>query len=336
MPLYKQDGSDFWFVDFSIGRKRVRRSTGTTSKQAAQEYHDRLKADLWRQAKLGDSPDPTWDEAVARYLREKSDKRSIEHDKEMLRWSAPYLKGKRLSEITNDTLENLIDERRIGRSNRTKAGTTNATINRHLDAVMRVLNQAVLWGWLPAAPKKRKLKESRGRLRWLTADEIQRLLAEVQPHMGDMIRFTLATGLREQNVLGLEWNQIDMPRRVAWIHSDQAKMGRAISVPLNDSALTVLERRKGIHPTLVFTWAGKRIRLATSAAWYRALKRAKIDDFTWHGLRHTWASYHVMNGTPLAVLKELGGWTDMDSVMRYAHLCPGHVAQYSGNAPSVS
>lgn len=336
MALYKQDGSDFWFVDFSVGGRRVRRSTGTTAKQAAQEFHDRLKADLWRQGKLGDKPDHTWDDAVTRYVKEKSEKRSIEHDKEMLRWSAPYLKGKPLSGITNDTLEDLIDKRRVGRSNRTKDGTTNATINRHLDAVMRVLNQAVLWGWLTTAPKKRKLKESRGRLRWLTHDEIRRLLAEVQPHMADMIRFTLATGLREQNVLGLEWSQVDIDRRVAWIHPDQAKMNRAISVPLNHDAIAVLDRRKGIHPTHVFTWAGKRIGLATSAAWYRALKRAKIDNFTWHGLRHTWASYHVMNGTPLAVLKELGAWEDMDSVMRYAHLCPGHVAQYSSNAPSAS
>jgi integrase len=184
--------------------------------------------------------------------------------------------------------------------------------------------------------QKRKLKEPQGRVRWLTNEEIKRLLAEVRPHMADMIRFSLATGLRESNLLGLEWSQVDVERRVAWIHHDQAKMGTAISVPLNADALAVLERRKGIHKTYVFTWAGKRIALATSAAWYRALKRAKIENFTWHGLRHTWASHHIMNGTPPAVLKELAGWSSMDMVMRYVHLCPGHVAQYSNNAPSAS
>jgi len=336
MSIYKQEGSDIWFVDFSIRGTRYRRSTGTTSKQAAQQYHDTLKADLWRQAKLGEKPEYTWDEAVARYVREKADKRSIEHDKEMLRWSSQHLKGKKLSTITASTIEDLIEKRRAGMRKLTENGVSNATINRHIDAVMRVLNLAVLWGWIDNAPHKRKLREQQARLRWLTKEEIQRLLAEVQPHMGAMIRFSLATGLREQNVLQLEWNQVDIDRRIAWIHADQFKTDKSHAVPLNDAAIAVLKERQGIHSRYVFTWAGKKIGLATSAGWYRALKRAGLEGFKWHGLRHTWASHHVMNGTPLEVLKELGGWSNITMVMRYAHLSTGHVAQYSNNAPSTS
>ena len=69
---------------------------------------------------------------------------------------------------------------------------------------------------------------------------------------------------------------------------------------------------------------------------YRALKKAELEGFTWHGLRHTWASWHVINGTPLRVLMDLGGWADYDSVLRYAHLAPGHVAQYANNAKAPS
>ena len=336
MSIYKQDNCDIWFVDFSIRGRRIRRSTGTTSKQAAQEYHDRLKGELWKQTKLGDKPDRTWDEAVARYVREKADKKSIEHDKIMLRWSAPYLKGLKLHEITTDILEDLIARRRAGKARRTTEGVSNATVNRHIEAVVRVLNLAVAWGWLAAAPTKRRLKEERTRLRWLTEAEITRLLTEVTPHKADLIRFSLATGLREQNVLQLEWNQIDTDRRVAWIHADQFKTAKAHTVPLNDLALEVLARRRGIHDRYVFTWAGKPLKHASTAAWYRALKRAGIENFNWHGLRHTWASHHVMNGTPLEVLKELGGWSSLEMVMRYSHLSPGHVAQYANNAPSTS
>ncbi|MDD5460756.1 MAG: tyrosine-type recombinase/integrase [Methylococcales bacterium] len=57
-----------------------------------------------------------------------------------------------------------------------------------------------------------------------------------------------------------------------------------------------------------------------------------ITDFRWHDLRHTWASWHIQNGTPLHILKELGGWTDLGMVLRYAHLSSQHLEEYAGNS----
>ena len=74
-------------------------------------------------------------------------------------------------------------------------------------------------------------------LRWLTQDEAVRLITELPDHLAAMARFTLATVLRESNVLQPEWQQIDMQRHVAWIHPDQAKAAKAIGVPLNDDAM---------------------------------------------------------------------------------------------------
>ena len=76
-------------------------------------------------------------------------------------------------------------------------------------------------------------------------------------HLNAMARFTLATGLRESNVLELEWQQIDMQRHVAWIHPDQAKAEKAIGVPLNEDAIKVLKTQIGKHHTHVFTYFGK-------------------------------------------------------------------------------
>lgn len=59
------------------------------------------------------------------------------------------------------------------------------------------------------------------------------------------------------------------------------------------------------------------------------MQRAGLEGFRWHDLRHTWASWHVQAGTPLAVLKELGGWSTLDMVMRYAHLAPEHLAEHA-------
>lgn len=63
----------------------------------------------------------------------------------------------------------------------------------------------------------------------------------------------------------------------------------------------------------------------TTHAWMKALKRAGIDNFRWHDLRHTWASWHVQNGTSLQELQQLGGWSSFEMVLRYAHLSGDHL-----------
>ena len=74
----------------------------------------------------------------------------------------------------------------------------------------------------------------------------------------------------------------------------------------------------------------------STKAWYKALKRAGIDDFRWHDLRHTWASWHIQNGTPLHALQELGGWETASMVRRYAHLAADHLAAYASNIGLVA
>jgi integrase len=163
----------------------------------------------------------------------------------------------------------------------------------------------------------------------LSREEADRLLAELPAHLADMMRFSLATGLRESNVTGLRWDQVDLGRRVAWIHADEAKAGTAIGVPLNRDALLVLRSWVGKHPERVFTFKGKPVAKAGATAWRKALARAGIENFRWHDLRHTWASWHVQAGTPLHVLQELGGWSSAEMVRRYAHLAPGHLADHA-------
>ncbi len=85
----------------------------------------------------------------------------------------------------------------------------------------------------------------------------------------------------------------------------------------------------GKHEAYVFTYQGRPIKDANSTAWKNALKKAGIENFRWHDLRHTWASWHVQQGTPLAVLQELGGWENSDMVRRYAHLGKEHTANYA-------
>jgi integrase len=124
---------------------------------------------------------------------------------------------------------------------------------------------------------------------------------------------------------------VDLNRKRAWIHPDQAKARKAIAVPLNADALEVLTKAKGLHTKFVFTYFGKPVKNANTKAFKKALELAGIKDFRWHDLRHTWASWHAQNGTPLYVLKELGGWESMDMVQRYAHLTSEHTAPFANN-----
>ncbi len=76
----------------------------------------------------------------------------------------------------------------------------------------------------------------------------------------------------------------------------------------------------------VFTYESNPVKQVSTRAWYKALKRAGIESFRWHNWRHTWASWHVQNGTPLHVLQELGGWETPGMVRRYANLGADHPA----------
>ncbi len=146
-----------------------------------------------------------------------------------------------------------------------------------------------------------------------------------------MTGFALAAGLRESNITGLEWPQVDLERRIVWIHPDQAKSRKAITVPLNAEAVLILRSQLGQHARWVFTYHGNRVTRANNHAWRRALKRVGIEDFRFHDLRHTWASWHVQAGTPLYALQEMAGWSSVEMVRRYARLCADHLADYAEN-----
>ncbi len=317
MSLHKRGNT--WWVSFTApGGRRIRRSAGTDDKTLAQEFHDRLKAESWRVYQLGDKPKRTWQEAVVRWLTEKTHKADHAKDVGKLRWLDQFLQGCYLDEIDRE----LID--RIAQAKLTTS--SRATANRYLALVRAILRMARDdWEWVERVPRVRLFPESKRRVRWLREAEARRLIAVLPSHLADMAVFTLATGLRQHNVSYLRWDQLDEARQMAWIHADESKSRKAIAVPLNGDALAVLARRRGEHPQYVFTYQGKPVDRTSTKAWHRALTRAGITDFRWHDLRHTWASWHVQKGTSLQELMELGGWASYEMVLRYAHLAGEHL-----------
>ena len=159
-------------------------------------------------------------------------------------------------------------------------------------------------------------------MRSLSPAEFERLCSELLAHLADMARFSVATGLRQANVKGLEWRYVDLARQHAWIPGSQHKNGKPHSVPLNEMALSVLRRQVGKHPTMVFTYVGQPVANVYTKAFKAALDRAGIEDFKWHDLRHTFATWHRQAGTPTHELQRLGGWKTAAMVERYAHIAP--------------
>lgn len=115
-------------------------------------------------------------------------------------------------------------------------------------------------------------------------------MSELPLHLADMAQFSVATGLRQANVTCLQWKQISLERCHLWVFATNHKNGRPHSVPLNQAAIDVLERRQGEYSTYVFTYDDNPIVQVNTKAWHKALQRAGIEDSRWHDLRYTFAS----------------------------------------------
>ena len=328
MALYKR-GNIWWTRFTSPNGERIQQTTGTEDKKQAQEYEDNLKGEAWRVYKLGEKPRRTWQETVVRWLQEKAHKADAKKDLAKFRWLDQYLGKLYLDEINRDVVDSI-------KAAKAKESST-TTANRYLALIRAVLRMARdEWEWVSHIPAVKLYKEPRKRIRWLKPDEAQRLLNELPRHLRLMALFSLATGLRQSNVSYLRWDQVDLERGFAWIHPDQSKSGKAINVPLNNDALSVLQEVQGDDVHYCFVYQGKPVERTSTKAWHAALKRAGIENFRWHDLRHTWASWHVQRGTSLQELQELGGWSSYEMVLRYAHLASHHLKRVAGNVDGTT
>ncbi len=323
MPIYKR-GKTYWLDLAQPNGQRLRQSARTGNRRDAQQLHDRLKADLWRQTALGERPAYRWEDAATAWLTERGAYPSRADDVLWLRWLHRHLYGTILTALTHQRISEL-------QALRQAEGVKARSVNAILQTVRSVLRAAQKRGWLDQVPPIRLLPEPTRRIRYLSIDEEQRLLAALPNHLASIARFALATGLRMSNITGLEWRQVDLGRRQAWIWADQSKTRNALAVPLNEDAVTVLREQWGQHSERVFVYQGQPIRQANGRTWRAAVQRAGLTDFRFHDLRHTWASRHIQAGTPLHALMELGGWTDPAMVRKYAHFSAAHLQDFAEN-----
>lgn len=310
MPIFKR-GDTYW-IDITVNGQRTRRSAGTASRKEAQELHDQLKTQVWKEVKLGERPRYTFDQAALRWLEEKAHKKSLEDDGHKIELFKQHLTGKYLDEITRDQVAQILSTLK-----------TPATKNRYVALIRAMLRRARdVWEWIDRVPAFSTYAEPKGRLDFLTRDQFNKLAAQLPEPWRSAAIVAVSTGLRRANVFGMRWDAVDLERGVTYVEARHAKGGRGIPVPLNEDALAAIRLQQGKHDTLVFA-GHKRM---SADLWKRCLKDAGLPShFVWHHLRHTWASWHAMAGTPMHVIQTLGGWSTPVMLQRYAHLSQDHL-----------
>ena len=322
ISIYKRKGV-YWYDLVDPAGKRVRRSLKTKNRTEARRLYEAVRADLWRRRAGLTEEQATWRQAADRWCFEKRGKKSIRDDISRLKWLNARLGDQPLATMTSMYLRDLLDQKLA-------EGASPSTVNRYAALLRSILRRSErVWRWIDRAPVIDIPSEPPKRFYVVTRDQADRLLLELPSHLALMAEFSLATGLRMSNVTGLEWGQVDRASGLAWIYPDQAKAGRAIGVPLNSTAVRVLGAVEGQHVRFVFTYAGRQVARTSTAAWYKACRRAGLEGLRWHDLRHTWASWHAKAGTPSNVLQELGGWSTQQMVKRYTHLTVAELRPYA-------
>ena len=242
--------------------------------------------------------------------------------------------------LLSDTTPALIAQYRDKLTEGDKVGNEHAprsaaTVNRYLAILSHVFTVAVKeWGWVEENPvlKVTKMKEPRGRVRFLSDDERKNLLNECQKSESSclymIVVLALSTGARRMEVIGLKWQDVDIARAVITLH--ETKNGERRVLPLTGHALELIKQHSKVRQLncdLVFPGKSLQNPIDIRTPWETALKRADVGDFRFHDLRHSTASYLAMNGASLAEIAEILGHKTLQMVKRYSHLSEAHTSK---------
>lgn len=263
--------------------------------------------------------------------------------------------SQRLDAITGRDLEQI-------RTGWMQAGNKPSTVNRKMGSISGVFSRAVEWDYIDEHPlaKLKQLKvDSKGVIRYLTADETNRLRAaldarqdemraeresanawrtdrhrEPMPsllelaftdHLKPMVLVSLNTGMRRGELFDLKWSAVNFDTKTITVAGATTKTSDTRHIPMNKETIGVLEawKKQVSKSPYVFPGQGGGRFEDVKSAWLKLLERAQIDGFRWHDMRHDFASRLVMAGVPLNTVRDLLGHADIKMTLRYAHLAPG-------------
>jgi integrase len=211
------------------------------------------------------------------------------------------------------------------------AGRAKKTVNNYLTTLRRLLVIARKRGLIAVVPEVEWLKAPKPEFDFLDFEEAKRIVAAANEEWRPMIVTALRTGMRQGEILGLRWQDVDLVAGRIVVRQSivrgrvgTPKSGRPREIPLGEDVLTTLKAYRHLKGELVFSDHGGRVLTKEECKHplWRACKRAGLRRIGWHTLRHTFASHLAMRGAPLKAVQELLGHATIQMSMRYAHLAP--------------
>jgi len=327
MGVFKK-GKDWW-IDYYVSGRRKREKIGP-NRRLADTVLQKRKVEI-AEGKFLDKRKEVkvrFSDFAKDYLAwSKVNKRSNRRDKISLNRLLPVFGEQYLFEITPEQIERY----KAKRSEVVK----HSTINRELACIKHMFTKAIEWGRAYHNPVKsvKLFKENNARLRYLEPEEIESLLEASPPHLKPIVACAVNTGMRKHEVLGLKWEQVDLKNRIIFI--EETKNGERREIPINDTLLEVFQSLpRQLHSPYVFCKRDGQPYGNVRKGLMNALRRAgltgqddmplRLKDFTFHDLRHTFASNLVMAGVPVNTVKELLGHKTLAMTLRYSLLSPDH------------
>jgi len=313
----------------------------TDAKEWAQQTEAEIKAG--RYFKTVEAKKHTVADMIDRYVRDvlpAKRRTTREAQAPQYRWWRERIGELLLSDVTPALVAGARDELASG-TTRYGVRRSPSTVTRYMAALSHAYTMAVKeWGWVDDTPMRRvsKPKEPKGRVRFLSDDERTRVLEACRqsrdPYLSCVVLLAISTGMRRGEIMNLTWDRVDFDRRRLALLPEDTKNGTARALPLAGPALEelrALSRVRRIDTNLVFPTrilgSAQPRPISVRAAWESALKHAGIEDFRFHDLRHTAASYLAMNGATLAEIAEILGHKTLAMVKRYAHLTEAHTSR---------
>ena len=330
MP-YKR-GETWWISYTASDGTYVRRSSGTEDHAAAKALEQEQRSQAWREKEMGFDRQRTFEEVMIEYLGHAAQtQRSFDTTQHRVKALRDFFAGRIMNDLAGKDI-------REYSAIRAKAGKSPATINRELAALSAAINWcAVELEWkIPNPVKGRTLREAESRVRWITRAEVDSLCRSARTQrfgdlLEDFIRLAVNTGCRKEEMIGLEWRRVDLANRLVYLEGEHTKAGKRRSIPLNEGALSALKGRMAFRaehcpgsPWVFSRRTGEKV-VDLSDGFEGACKKAGINDFRIHDLRHTCAAWLVSAGVPLIEVRDLLGHSTVQMTEKYAHLAPARV-----------
>lgn len=324
--IYQRQGKKgaHWYLDYAVDGRRVRRRVGKSKSLAALALAD-VQVKIERKELGFQAKDKDFSAFVTEYLdyaKTNKSQASYARNEIVLRTFKQFARVERLRAITSQLIE-------AYKKFRLDGGTKASTINTELNTIRAALNYAVASNYLARNPcgGVPKLKAPRKQVRFMSIEEVRKLLKACNQRMGAVVETLLYSGLRRNELTHLTWGDVDLERRIiavqakdGWHPKDYEVRHIPMAHRLHD-ILSSVPRKDA--PWIFSTREGAPLDGHVLSRDFRALvKGCGIKGVSLHTCRHTFASHLVMKGTDIYTVQKLLGHSSIKTTEIYAHLAP--------------